>query len=632
MRRAASLSLLALTAQLVLWTGGCSRCASDGAVAELTAAQGAVEADDAAEPISFSATEVGRRFGIGEAVRTGVDATADLGLAGGGSLHVDPGSVVRFARTAGAPRLEVESGSTTLEAPDDAPIEVETVFGIAHLEARSRTRIGPGAERFEVVVGHATLERGEESVVLDMGAAVDVLGRRVALASVDAVPDAEVDSPATRTVEVRGSGAHVRPQGVSVYTPLAEGRSEVAEGSLLRADVGTTIEIATPDGHVRMDGDAEVELARTGTRASHGRFDVAGGASTRLEVPGGTIVLSGPGVSSAHVELSRGGSGTVTVRSGEVIHETTTGAHTLHASGSLELASGGIVREVHEVASPTLEDEPPSDTVAPIPSGPELHAAVTLGAGESVAVHDPNAPTGVRIEPPAGCDAPVWRIDGRTQPSLGSPALVASFRAGAHRYQLRCASGTTRRGTVRVDRDRGQAAMPRTAPRTVVDADGRPYSVLYQSLLPEIVLRWPRAPGAGPYEIEVQHGSATRRVRSPTASHTFASGEIGDGTTTLVFLSSDGSRSPPTTLRIRFDNATPIASIRAPAVGGVLVGTMHVEGAVAPGASVSVSGVEVEVDQSARFSGDVAIPEVGCISIRVALAGRGVHHYVRCGP
>ena len=163
-----------------------------------------------------------------------------------------------------------------------------------------------------------------------------------------------------------------------------------------------------------------------------------------------------------------------------------------------------------------------------------------------------------------------------------------------------------------------------------MDADGRPYSVLYQTLLPEIVLRWPRASGGGPYTIDVQRGTTVRHVSTPTPSHTFASGEIGEGTSSLVFRGADGSRSPPTTLHIRFDNTTPIASVRSPAPGASLSSPVHVAGTVADGATVSIGGTAVAVDHASRFEADVPT-SAGCVAIRVALAGRGVHYYLRCG-
>ncbi len=595
---------------LSLACSGCSQCSGDGAVAELTSVVGRVEADDAADPVAFTPAAVGRRFVIGEAIRTDAQASADLALAGGGTLHVDPDSVVRFARDASSlDRVDVEQGSSTIEAPSDAPIAVETVFGTAHLDARTRTRIGPRQGRFEVVVGHATVERAGASVVdLAVGTAVDQRGAAAPAFAAAAAAGAAAAVAASRTIDVRGTGGQVLVQGATEYAQLSEGRSQVAAGSTLRTDHGTTIEIATPDGHIRMQSDAEISLGAASARATHGRFEVEGAGRTRLEVPGGAIILSDEdGPTSASLDLSASGDAQVVVRSGSVVRETADGAVRIRPA-SADAASANA------------------------PSAPtdEL-AAVVLRAGETVAIHDPSPPVRTRIEATADCSSPTWRVDGRAQSaSAGHAALVIALRAGSHRYELRCGSGPRQDGTIRVDRERGIASMSRTAPRTVVDADGRPYSVLYQTLLPEILLRWPRAPGAGPYTIDVQRGGNTRHVSTASASHTFASGEIAEGTSTLVFRAADGSRSPPTTLDIRFDNTTPVASLREPAAGTALSSPVHVAGTAAEGAHVSIGGTSVTLDRSERFAADAPLVD-GCVAIRVALAGRGIHYYVRCG-
>lgn len=601
---------LLLCASSALVSVGCSRCGADGAVAELTAIDGEVQADDAADPVAFTPVAVGRRFVVGEAVRTGPEASADLALAGGGTLHVDPDSVVRFARDASAAgRVDVEQGSSTIEAPSDAPIEVETVFGTAHLDARSRTRLGPSQGRFEVIVGHATVEHaGTAAVDLAVGSGVDESGVARAPAPV-------------RTIDVHGGGGGIRLRGASDYAPLAQGRSQVSEGSTLRTDHSTTIDILTADGRIRVQADSEIAITAAAARAARGRFDVQGADETRLEVPGGAIVLSDEdGPASASVEITPGTDAAVVVHSGTVLRET---------SGGVERLAAAPVEP--EAATPTPAPVP---TVVPTPSerAHELAAAVVLDAGETVVVHDPRAPTRTRIDAPASCADAQWRLDGRVQSAAaGHVALVSALRPGPHRYELRCTGASRQRGTIRVDRERGVAAMARTAPRTVVDADGRPYSVLYQTLLPEIVLRWPHAAGAGPYTVDVQRGAASRHVSTPTPSYTFASGEIAEGTSTLVFRAADGSRSPPTTLSIHFDNTTPVASIRSPEPGAALSSPVHVAGTVAQGASVSIGGTSVPVDRDARFEASVPIAADGCIAIRVALRGRAVHYYLRCG-
>ena len=96
---------------------------------------------------------------------------------------------------------------------------------------------------------------------------------------------------------------------------------------------------------------------------------------------------------------------------------------------------------------------------------------------------------------------------------------------GGHKYQVFCVNGTevsnqpASSGTVSVLRDAGTARIPRTAATTLVDTDGRNYTVLYQNILPKISVRWPKAPAGGSYTITVSSpGGKTESHSSSTAA------------------------------------------------------------------------------------------------------------------
>ena len=95
------------------------------------------------------------------------------------------------------------------------------------------------------------------------------------------------------------------------------------------------------------------------------------------------------------------------------------------------------------------------------------------------------------------------------------------------------------------------ASGPRRPPRNLVDADGRRYSVLYQTVLPILTMRWPGTSAPGPYTVTVQATSGSRRVRATALpKHTFASGALDEGSYRFWFKAADGSRSPESTLQI----------------------------------------------------------------------------------
>ena len=269
-------------------------------------------------------------------------------------------------------------------------------------------------------------------------------------------------------------------------------------------------------------------------------------------------------------------------------------------------------------------------------------ADFAISAGESASIHDPGSPTAVRFrfgeECATGAIVELARSGSSfTRPIRGTGRSSATLNVtnGSHAYRVRCGGAAPfASGTLRVSRDAGTATLPRRAPRTTVDADGRHYTVLYQTLLPIITLRWPRATEAPGYIISVQNaGRAAEEVRTDDAEESFPAGHFGDGNYTFTFRTADGRvRTAPTSMRIDFDNATPAAHLETPSPRASVAGGATISGVAGEGATVTVGGAALATDRNGRFSGESA-PTGGerCIAIRVAHPQRGVHYYLRCG-
>ena len=78
--------------------------------------------------------------------------------------------------------------------------------------------------------------------------------------------------------------------------------------------------------------------------------------------------------------------------------------------------------------------------------------------------------------------------------SSSSTVTPSSRRSSATTSAAGRPSKVVARGTVRVERDAGTSQLPARAPTSLVDADGRGYTVYYQNQLPEVRVRWPNAP------------------------------------------------------------------------------------------------------------------------------------------
>ncbi len=154
-----------------------------------------------------------------------------------------------------------------------------------------------------------------------------------------------------------------------------------------------------------------------------------------------------------------------------------------------------------------------------------------------------------------------------------------------------------------------------------------------ETLLPKISFRWPHAPADRPASLHLERAKGqVESLKAPAGSVALSAGALPEGSYRFWFdVDGDAStRSPDTTLRIAFDNAAPAAEIQQPVDGQPSGGTVHVAGVAAEGASVSVGGAAIALDQDLRFRADVPAPAGDrSLAIRISHPSRGVHYYLR---
>jgi hypothetical protein len=220
---------------------------------------------------------------------------------------------------------------------------------------------------------------------------------------------------------------------------------------------------------------------------------------------------------------------------------------------------------------------------------------------------------------------------------VGERTVNVPLGPGGHPYVVRCLGADGRpgeevaHGSIGVSADAGTRRLPTQPAASVVDADGRNYTVLFQNLLPSVTVRWPRAPAADSFVLSVKPPKGpAQSLSTKQPQYTFTSGKLVEGTHEFTF-EGGGVRTNPTVVEIRFDNATPAASITSPADGSFGPGAqVRVAGSALPGSTVSVSGVELPQDDQHRFSGDVQAPSSErALAIRFVHPQRGAHLYLR---
>jgi hypothetical protein len=307
----------------------------------------------------------------------------------------------------------------------------------------------------------------------------------------------------------------------------------------------------------------------------------------------------------------------------------------------------GIGSEPEQPAAASAPAQPPVDAGAPnqaaaLAALSIAHAPsdVVLALGSSIAIFDPKPPSAVTVDARGVCAGGAWLTVRGRAPLRVAERETLLLPVGAHDYKVACLATngkpgpTELRGTLHVVRNPGTAQLPRSAPKNSIDSDGRTYTIMFQNLLPRLEVRWPHAPEASGYALSVELDSGRElQVALKTPVHVFAAGALPEGRHKLHFTAErpGAPRSKQTTIDLRFDNASPSASLRAPPLAGFEPGpTVHVAGIALPGSQVSVLGQRLALDGQQRFAGDVPVP-VGTrsIAVRIQHPRSGTRYYIR---
>jgi hypothetical protein len=304
------------------------------------------------------------------------------------------------------------------------------------------------------------------------------------------------------------------------------------------------------------------------------------------------------------------------------------------SAGAVELQSAAGIEELLAGEQGTIGAKGTTEVVGRGPG----YVDFTTSAGASFAVHDPSPPTAIGFSTGSACPGgAVIELDRGRARARGAGTVSILVPPGSHHYDVHCvdASGIRHEsaagGSVSVIHDGGTARIPRTAPSTLVDTDGRSYTVLYQNILPKISVRWPNAPQASSYTLSLASpGGKTETHTAQSPSYSFVSGALREGVHRLTF-EAGGTRSKATTVDIRFDNAAPTATLTSPGNGSFAPGgSVTVSGLALEGWKISAGGTELPLDSQLRFTGTVTAP-AGQRALAVLFENphRGVHYYLR---
>jgi hypothetical protein len=614
----------------------CERCSSATYLAKLSAREGSVDRDTKEKVEQWSMAEVGSTYSVGDGIRTGNKSRAELTLDDGSVLGLEEDTLIRFLdRPPGSTEqaLDLQVGSASLEASSEGAV-LRTLFGQASLEAGTRIRLERSDEgvRFNIRVGSATLESTDgDKLELKAGQTIEIkLGGAVMEVIDDFKKEEEKPTdPAEATPSVGPLLASVQGGKVRLKAPTSRDFAALTPGETSLA-AGSVLEVGAQSSVVVTSGDQKATLAAGGTyivgageqlvSAQSGSVEVSSEGKVQIQVPGGVIVTNGG--SSTITALGKQGT-KVKALSGQV---------TLKGKGEETISSGeeGILSLQGDIS---VEGRGIS------------YADVDTTVGENLVIHDPRPPTAVRFLFGKACEIGVIRLN-RAKSSLpggnharGSQSVALTLAPGKTPYSLHCIDESGREGppkitaAITVLQDGGSRPVPKEAPSTFVEVNGRAYTVLYQNQLPRVTFKWSKAPpDAASFKLHLRGPSGSRTISASSPTHSFASGALGEGTHTVHF-EGGGQLSRQTSVTILFDNATPTASLTTPSLSGAKPGSeITLAGTALPGWDVEVDGKSVGQDAGSRFSVKTQVPESGRpVSVRLTHPTRGTHVYLRRG-
>ena len=610
---------------LCILLGGCGRCgdAHRQPIATLASIAGpSVVRDYAAHVHAWEAAQPGAQLALGDGARTDPRTTAELVFINGARLSMREATTVRLVADSGDSdtALDVEAGSARLRVGNRG-LSLRTHVGLATIAPDSEillTRDGQGLG-FAVALGEVSFRDLDAGVVslgagdsMNVGIGMAVLEIKRAQRGLEAPAEEPAEEPARppHTVQVTRGGVRVSEADGSTRM-LGRGTHTLVPGAQLKVVAGSEALVARGNERVRLRGAGDAVLTddeallelRRGTAVLQ-----ADGPDGVLRVPEGSL--------RAHCDAA-GTRATVAVDPRDAKLTVTQGRVTATLGGNTDLLTAGGERSW-------------SHGEVVVQPGPRHHN-LRARAGESFIVHAPEAPVAVGFDIGKCPGEGVLEALGGRQQSRGTRSANLLFYAGIRGYTLRCigargVGNIVARGTVQVLVDPGTRKLPTRAPTSKVEADGRTYTIYYQDQLPDVAVRWPNAPAQPQYQI-VLDGNATV-LAAP--AHTFVSGQLRDGTHTLMFQAGS-RRSRTTTVIVRFDNAAPKASLGAPSNRDFAPGDLvTVEGVALPGWRVALPGGSVQSGAGDRFSGQVQTSEESPdIAVRLSHPRLGTHYYLR---
>jgi len=588
-------------------------------IAELTKADGPVERQ--AGIGTWGGVAVGAMFFLGDAART-ADASAQITLAGSQVLEMQPHTVLRFGPGKNnATNVKVEVGAVDLINTSQAKLEIGNVI----VAPGGKVRIT--ASDVELLIGHAQLQGVE--LLIGKSISIDIGPVQTIDAAVEIPPDAAV---ITRDVafEVTGIGVEIQRPNDPTWAAV-EGKGTIPLGAKLRVTKSggrallvsgtTSLELTGASSQITIR-----ENLLMGMDLGAGTATVPAATAGKVGVPGGEVELQGSkdAAAEAKIEINARGEAKVSM---------------VHGSSKLISSNGTATFDMNGGESATLLRVGTINPGVVIPHFFDFKIGVA-DAPKSFSVHDPHGSTAIQFafedKCPSGGTVELDRSSAFKTPRVSEGKERANMLVpqGSWAWRLRCSGGSVAsQGQISVVADSGRRPLPQKLSTNTIDADGRVYSIAYQSLIPNVVVKF-KGTGGSAFKLHLATGGVDEVFESTKSSVEIPGKKLKEANYTFWFDEDGVKQDKITQLKISFDQTAAQVYIVAPTDNSVFGDDVEVAGAALPGWTAKVDAVEIPVDDSSRrFRAKVPPPAGGALAIAIRLSHPklGIHYYLRRG-
>jgi hypothetical protein len=593
-----------------------------GGIAELTKAEGPVERQQGVGP--WGGAAVGTRFYLGDAART-ADGPAQITLVGSQVIEMNAHTVLRFGPGANnATNIKVEIGAIDVINSSGASLEI----GNVKVDPGGKVRIT--AQNVELLIGRAQTNGTQLEIGKPVGLEVGPV--KVVDAGVDAAPPdaARPDAAGDVTFDITGKGAEIQAPNQKTWA-AAEGKGTIPLGAKLRLKRGgakvtfvsgtTTLELSGASSQITIKDNLLMGMDLGTALAT-----VPAQAEGKVGVPGGEVDLQGTkdAAAEARIDVNPRGEAKVSM---------------VHGSSKLVGSNGSSTLEMNGGESATMLKAGTINPGVVIPRFFDFQVKVG-DAPRAFAVHDPKGSTALQFafngKCPSGGTIEIDRNGAFHTPRVSEGKDTANMLVpqGQWQWRLRCAgAGVASSGTITVVADSGRRPLPPKPNKNSIDADGLTYNISYQSLIPNVAIRY-KGTGAG-FRLHLATGGADQTFDSTTPIVEVPGNQLKEATYTFWFEKDGVKQDKVTTLKITFDQTAAQVYIESPIDGQPFAADVDVAGAALPGWTAKVGDVEIPITDPStrRFHAKVPGPAGGALALAIRLShpARGIHFYLRRG-